>query len=70
MIFLPPREHEPPHVHVRHSHGEVVIELETGRTPQRICEISGMRANDVAAAFWIVEEHAEYLMACWREFHG
>lgn len=70
VIFLPPREHEPPHVHVRSATGEVVIMLATTAAPQTIRSVSGMRAHDVVSAFWIVEQNAEYLLARWREFHG
>jgi len=70
VIFLPPREHEPPHVHVRKAGGEVVIELAIAGRRQTIREVWGMRAVDVTEAFWIVEEHTEYLLTCWREYHG
>lgn len=70
VIFLPPREHAPPHVHVRNATGEVVIELATAVTPQTIRQISGMRTADVVRAFWLVEENTEYLLACWRGHHG
>ena len=70
LIFLPPREHEPPHVHVWNADGEVVIELAVGEKPQTIRTVAGMRTSDVAEAFWIVEEHTEYLLQCWRKYHG
>ncbi len=69
VIFLPPREHEPPHVHVRNADGEVVIVLAAGGAPQKIREVAGMRTADVTAAFWLVEEHAEYLLERWRQYH-
>lgn len=70
VIFLPPREHDPPHVHVRSASGEVVIELAVGGTPQTIRQVSGMRTTDVTSAFWIVEESTDYLLARWKEYHG
>lgn len=70
MIFLPPREHEPPHVHVRSTTGEVVIELATANGVQTVRTVAGMRTREVAAAFWIVEEHTDYLLQCWRRYHG
>ena len=69
VIFLPPREHAPPHVHVRTTSGEVVIEL-AGTDPQSVRSVARMRGSDVTAAFWIVEEHTEYLLKRWREYHG
>ena len=70
VIFLPPREHEPPHVHVRKTGGEAVIELASGGRPQVIRSVAGMRSADVVRAFRIVEEYAEYLLDKWREYHG
>jgi hypothetical protein len=69
VIYLPPREHEPPHVHVWEGKGEVVIELATVRRPQTIRSVAHMRTPDVARAFWIVEEHTEHLLASWRRYH-
>lgn len=70
MIYLPPREHVPPHVHMWSGDAEVVIELASGSRPQRIREASRMRTADVVRAFWIVEEHTEYLLTRWRTYHG
>jgi hypothetical protein len=70
VIYLPPREHEPPHVHVWKGDGEVVIELARADRSQLVREVSGMRISDVTKAFWIVEEHAAYLLTCWRKYHG
>ena len=70
VIFLPPREHAPPHVHVRTASGEVVIELAEPGRPQTVRSVAGMRASEITAAFWIVEEHTQYLLERWREYHG
>jgi len=70
VIFLPPREHKPPHVHVRNADGEAVILLAGPGTPQTIREVAGMRTADVAAAFWLVEEHTAHLLERWRHYHG
>lgn len=70
VIYLPPREHEPPHVHVWKGGAEVVIALATSGVVQTIREVAGMRSSDVVQAFWIVEEHAELLLIRWRELHG
>ena len=69
-IFLPPREHEPPHVHVVHAEGETIIELASAGRHQTLRSVAGMRTADVVRAFRIVEEHAEYLLTKWREYHG
>lgn len=70
VIFLPPREHKPPHVHVRNADGETVIVLAGPGTPQTVRDVTGMRADDVAAAFWTAEEYTEYLPQRWRQYHG
>ena len=70
LILLPPREHAPPHVHVWNADGEVVITLAVEDRPQTVRTVAGMRPADVTAAFWLVEEHTNYLLERWREFHG
>lgn len=70
VIFLPPREHEPPHVHVTSADGEAIIELAGARRPQVLRAVVGMRTPDVVRAFRIVEEHTEFLLAKWRKYHG
>lgn len=70
VIFLPPREHAPPHVHVQHATEEAVIALAHGGRAQLLVSVTGLRDADVARAFWIVESHAEYLLDRWTEFHG
>lgn len=62
LIFLSPREHDPPYVHVWNAVAEVVIALAMGEKPQAIRTVAGMWPIDVTAAFWIAEEHTEYLL--------
>ena len=69
VIFLPPREHAPPHVHVQTADGEVVIELAHGERPQQIRSVAGMRPPAVVRAYRIVEDHTEFLLTQWREYH-
>ncbi len=69
VIYLPPREHEPPHVHVWKAGAEVVIALATPRRRQATRSVAQMRTVDVVKAFRIVEEHTEYLLARWRDYH-
>lgn len=70
VIFLPPREHEPPHVHVRNANGECVVVLAGQGRRQEIRTLSGMRPLDAVSAFWLVEDNADYLLDCWRKLHG
>ncbi len=70
VIFLPPREHPPPHVHVQSADGEAVIELATSGASPVIRTVAGLRTPDVVRAFRVVERHHELLVAKWREYHG
>ena len=70
IVFLPPREHGPPHVDVQNTDGEVVIELATTGVPQHVRRIADMRDRDVLRAFWLVESRSEFLHDCWRRYHG
>ncbi len=70
MIYCTKREHGPPHVHVKNASGEVVIALATAGKGQTVRQYVGMRENEVATAFDIVSDHAEFLMRRWRSFHG
>ena len=69
LIYLPPCEHEPPHVHVWSAGGEVVIDLAVGTKPQTIRSVAGMRTADITAAFHLVERHTAHLLQCWRKYH-
>jgi hypothetical protein len=66
IVHLPPREHGPAHVHVRHQHGRVVVALD----PIGVVKVDGMPARDVVRAVRIVEHHIHELLEQWRTFHG
>ena len=68
-IYLPPREHWPPHVHVIGKGGEVMIRLGDGHEPPRVREIYRMKDRDVVRAFRRVEVHHAELVAAWRSHH-
>lgn len=70
VIFLPPREHAPPRVHVQKAGGEAVIELAGPGRSQMIRSVAGLRRGDIVGAFRIVEEYTEFLLVKWREYHG
>lgn len=70
VIYLPPREHEPPHVHVWKGGGEAIFDLVSPHRQPTIRGIWQMRTVDAVKAFRIVEEHTEYLLTRWREYHG
>ncbi len=67
-IFLPPREHEPPHVHVLKGGTEAVILIDEQRCDLR--EVHGMSDADILKAFRIVEANAGLLLREWGRLHG
>ena len=69
-IYLPPREHEPPHVHVVKAGTEVVIWLGDAGTPPELREVYGMSSRDVLRAYRIVEANQAMLLDEWRRYHG
>lgn len=71
VIYGPPREHQPPHVHVEHGPaGLVVLRLATDTTPVKIWAVYNMKSRDVLRAYRLVERHHDLLMKAWRVMHG
>lgn len=69
-IYLPPREHTPPHVHVLKAGGEVVIELGDNDTSPQIREVHGMTNRDALKAYRIVDREQENLLEAWSKHHA
>lgn len=69
-IYLPPREHAPPHVHVVRSGAEIVIALGDTDSSPEILEIYAMRSRDAVRAYRIVEANQAALLKAWRHYHG
>ncbi len=70
MVFGPPREHPPAHVHVyKGQESAVVIRLGIGAFPPTIWEGYDMHSRDVAVAYRLVEAHQRLLNA-WEQIHG
>ncbi len=70
VMYGPPREHPPPHVHVEYgTSGLVVLRLATGTSPQKVWAVYGMMERDVRRAYCLVDRHHEMLMHAWREIH-
>ena len=64
------RDHRPPHVHVFHRDGEVVIAIgEPGEDPE-VRAVYGLRTWEVARAVEIVRENQAAIRDAWREYHG
>lgn len=70
-VYSPPREHQPPHVHVECTRGgEVLIHLGDQETPPSLWQNHHMSAVDARQALKIVETHQLPLLAAWRRLHG
>ncbi len=70
-IYAPPREHQPPHVHVECTGGgELVVRLGGEGVAPSIWLNHHMGAADAREAFRIVEgQHLRFLEE-WRRLHG
>jgi hypothetical protein len=69
-IYLPPREHGPPHVHVEKGGAEVIIRLEETGGPVELVKVYGMKTRDIVRAVRLVEMWRDDLMAVWEATHG
>ena len=70
-VYSPPREHQPPHVHVECTEGgEVLVLLGDEQTPPRLWQNHHMRAVHAREALRIVKEHQITLLTAWKQLHG
>jgi hypothetical protein len=70
-VYSPPREHQPPHVHVECTRGgEVLVRLGDGATAASLWQNHHMSAADARQALRIVETHQLRFLAEWRRLHG
>lgn len=69
-IYHPPREHPPPHGHLRRSGGgEVVIVLGSDQRPPYVLRKLGLPDRDLVRAMRIVLLHQDILAVKWRQLH-
>jgi hypothetical protein len=66
LIYNPPREHGPAHVHVFHAGQQVVIDLD----PIKVTRVGRMAVRNIVAAVRLVEAHQEFLLTEWERIHG
>jgi hypothetical protein len=66
LIYNPPREHGPAHVHVFRAGEQVVIDLE----PVKVSRVGRMPVRNIVAAVRLVEAHHEFLLTEWERIHG
>ena len=60
-----PKDHDPPHVHVRYSGGRAVISIET----EEFRQVRSMSEVDIARAVQIIRQRRGELLAAWIEWH-
>jgi hypothetical protein len=70
VIYFPPTEHGPPHVHVSKAGGSAVIMLPVGHKRIEVRESYGMSPANVRKVVAIVEANADLLIVEWRKIHG
>lgn len=63
-------DHNPSHVHIYKSGGEVLIYLGNSTTKPTVRENRGMSFQDIRRALQIAAEKQEYLEISWRKIHG
>jgi hypothetical protein len=63
-------EHEPPHVHVRHPDGTIVVVLDasTGTVSTRHSK-GKISSSEIRRIISIVEEHFEMIITTWSFYH-
>jgi len=63
-------EHEPPHVHVRHPDGTIVVVLDecTGTVWTRHSK-GNISSSEIRRIMSIVDEHFEMIVATWSFYH-
>jgi hypothetical protein len=69
-VYSPPREHQPPHVHVESRNGgEVLVLLGDDDTSPSLWQNHHMSAPDAREALRIVTEHQQQFLAEWSRLH-
>lgn len=70
-VYSPPREHQPPHVHVECTNGgEILVLLGDGKTAPSLWQNHHMKVADARDALRIVEENQQRFLTVWRRLHG
>jgi hypothetical protein len=70
VVYGPPREHPPPHVHVECGIlGLVVLRLASKTSAAKVWAVYNMKDRDVLRAYRLVEKHHEILLEAWRRIH-
>ncbi len=70
IAILTRNEHEPPHCHIEHPDGPIVVNLDEA-TGEAVLREAGRRVGkkDVSEALKIVNENFAGLLAAWEQIH-
>lgn len=69
-VYGPPREHQPPHVHVVVGRGQVIVRLGAAGVPPTVWAVYGLNDRDAMRAFRLVERHLGECRSAWEALHG
>jgi Domain of unknown function (DUF4160) len=70
IAILTRNEHEPPHVHVEHPDGTIVVFLDEKSRSARLREKSrNVKPADVRNVVAVVDRNFNYLLAAWERIH-
>ncbi len=70
-VYSPPREHQPPHVHIECTRGgEVLILLGDDETAPSLWQNHHMGMADAREALRLVALHQMNFLGEWRKLHG
>ncbi|MBW3655164.1 MAG: DUF4160 domain-containing protein [Gemmatimonadetes bacterium] len=69
-IWIFPRDHGPPHVHVFRRGSVVKIRLRTPGSPAQPAGHTRMSRREMAEAIRLVEKHNDVLTPAWSMIHG
>jgi hypothetical protein len=70
IAILTRNEHEPPHVHVEHPDGTIVVFLDEKSGSARLREASrSVKSNDVRGVVAVVDRNFDRLLTAWVEIH-
>lgn len=69
QFFIYPNDHQPAHIHVFHSDGEIKIDI-SSKEPIALVVYGSINQKTVNKALDIAEDNLHKLQTEWEKFHG